>query len=241
VDLVALPHGVTVNVPAGWKLVRKPINQVIYPVQVLAAASFPVDVGETTPGCRRVLDQKPPGGVLIQVIEYTRQPPPRLESLPPRERPFRLPRRAYATHECAGPSYNISFRDHRRALQAFVILDRHRVDPRIRREAIELLSSIRFASPPPGKHLRREVLAGLRRDFRSATEGPPGFEACFLDRFSLELTRNELRRLVGIHAAEGEPAAARALNRLGVKSGDVCGGRRWVPQLTEAAHGLAAR
>jgi hypothetical protein len=111
---------------------------------VFAAASYPVKVGNTAPGCRRVPDQSPPGGVLIQVIQYAGRPDP--ENFPPRERPFRLPKRTYAAYECAGPSYNIVFRDHRRGLQAFVILDRRRVDPRIRRQAIELLDSMRFDS-----------------------------------------------------------------------------------------------
>lgn len=235
---MTLPHGVTASLPAGWDLVRKPINDVIYPVQVLAAASFPVDLGETRPGCRRVLEQEPPGGVLVQVLEYTRQRG--LERFPPRKRPFRLPNRAYATHECAGPSYSAVFRDHRRALQAFVILDRRRVDPRTRREAVQLLSSIRFASPHADRHLRRAVLEGVRRDFRAAIQGPSGFVNCFLERFGRQLTQEELRRLAALRALRGEPAAARALNGLAVKSGDVCGGRRWVPQLTEAAHGLGA-
>jgi hypothetical protein len=235
---VTLAHGVTASLPAGWQLVRKPINQVIYPVQVLAAASFPVELGETRPGCRRVLEQAPPSGALIQVIEYTRRRG--LERFPPRKRPFRLPKAAYAPHECAGPSYSVAFRDHRRALQAFVILDRRRVDPRVRHEAIQLLGSIRLENQPMWRQVRRQVLAGLRRDFRTAIDGPSGFVNCFLDRFGRELTRKELRQLVALRAARGEPAAARALNNLAVTSGDVCGGRRWVPELTEAAHGLAA-
>jgi hypothetical protein len=235
---VTLPHGVTVSVPTGWHLVRKPINNVIYPDQVLAAASFPVRVGRTTPGCRRVLEQEPPGGVLVQVIEYTRQQ--RLRPFPARKRPFRLPKRAYAAYECAGPSYNVVFRDHGRALQAFGILDRRLVDSRIRREAIQLLSSIRFARRTAGRHLRRAVLAGVRVDFRSAIRGPSGFEDCFLERFRRQLTRDDLQRLVALRVARGEPSAARAMNGLAVKSGDACGGRRWVPELTSAAHGLAA-
>lgn len=142
---VSLPRGVSAHLPAGWELLRKPINGVIYPAQVFAAASYPVKLGDTAPGCGRVSDQSPPGGVLIQVIQYAGRPNP--ENFPPRERPFRLPKHAYAVHECAGPSYNIVFRDHRRGLQAFVILDRHRVDPRIRQQAIELLSSLHFDRP----------------------------------------------------------------------------------------------
>jgi|SRR5215210_3357404 len=90
------------------------------------------------------------------------------------------------------------------------------------------------------KDTRERVLEGARQDFEVAVEGPEGFETCFISRFSRELTRKRLVRLAGVHATEGEPAAARALNGLGVPVGDACGGRRWVPQLTEAATGLRA-
>lgn len=235
--------GVSAELPAGWHLLRKPITGVIYPVQALAVASYPVELGKRPPGCHpgRLLDQKPPGGVLVEVIEWTEHDgQPNLGDFPPRERPFRLPQRAYASHECTGLGYNVSFRAHGRRFQAFVMLDRERVDPRVRRETIELLSSMRFANPQADRQVRREVIDGARRDFQAATDDPPGFADCFLARFGRELTREELRRLIALRAARGEPAAARVLNRLGVEAGDVCGGRRWVPQLTEAASGLGA-
>jgi hypothetical protein len=136
--------------------------------------------------------------------------------------------------------YNVSFRDHGRRFQVFVMLDRERVDPRVRRQTITLLSSMRFANPHADRPVRREVMDGVRRDFQAAADDPSGFGDCFLARFGRELTREELRRLIALRAARGEPAAARALNDLGVQPGDVCGGRRWVPQLTEAASGLGA-
>src|SRR5918996_3799254 len=88
------------------------------------------------------------------------------------------------------------------------------------------------------KRTRAMVLAGARRDFQVAVEGPRGFAGCFISRFGRRLTQDRVVELAAIHATEGEPAAARALNGLGVRGGDACGGRRWVPQLTEAAMGL---
>jgi hypothetical protein len=88
------------------------------------------------------------------------------------------------------------------------------------------------------KRTRATVIEGARRDFDSAVEGPHGFASCFISRFRRRLTQDRVAELAAIHAREGEPAAARALNRLGVPDGDACGGRRWVPQLTEAATGL---
>jgi hypothetical protein len=87
---------------------------------------------------------------------------------------------------------------------------------------------------------RHDVLEGARRDFDAAIQGPDGFEDCFIARFGRELTRQRLGRLIATHETRGEPAAARALNRLGAPAGDACGARRWVPQLTEAATGLRA-
>jgi hypothetical protein len=88
------------------------------------------------------------------------------------------------------------------------------------------------------KRTRERVIEGARRDFETADDGPHGFESCFIRRFRHQLTRAAVAELVAIHAEEGEPAAAQALNCYGVPDGDACGGRRWVPELTEAASGL---
>ena len=241
---VPLPRGVSADVPAGWQLLGQPITGVTYPVQVLAAASYPVTPGKPSPGCRpgRLLDQKPPGGALLQVIEWTHgDGQPNLGDFPPRETPFALPADAYATYECAGPGYNVAFRDRRRRFQAFLMLDRERVNPRIRRQAIELLTSMRFANARADRRVRRKVVQGARRDFRVATGDPAGFAHCFLAKFAGKLDPAHLRRLIALRTVRGEASAARALNGLGVDAGDSCGGRQWVPQLLEAASGLASR
>jgi hypothetical protein len=147
--LLTLPHRLAVRLPAGWHLLRKPITEVTYPVQVLAATSYLVRPGRPGGNCtpRPVLSQKPPDGVLLEVVEWTkRSDQPNLGDFPGRRRPFRLPNRAFsASYECAGgPSYNVPFRDHRRAFQAFTWLNPKRIDPRVRRQAIDLLSSLRF-------------------------------------------------------------------------------------------------
>jgi hypothetical protein len=88
------------------------------------------------------------------------------------------------------------------------------------------------------RRTRATVIEGARRDFDSAVEAPRGFASCFISRFRQRLTQDRVAELAAIHASEGEPAAARRLNGLGVPDGHACGGRRWVPQLTEAATGL---
>jgi hypothetical protein len=88
------------------------------------------------------------------------------------------------------------------------------------------------------KRTRALVIEGARRDLDAALEGPRGFSSCFISQFRRRLTRERVEELAAIHAREGEPAAARTLNGVGVPDGDACGGRQWVPQLTEAATGL---
>jgi hypothetical protein len=88
------------------------------------------------------------------------------------------------------------------------------------------------------EQVRHAVIAGAARDFRTAVQGPHGFEDCFTSKLRGELSRDRLEQLVGTHEVDGNAEAAQALNGLGAPLGDECGGRRWVPELTEAASGL---
>jgi hypothetical protein len=155
--------GATVELPGGWQLLDRRISGIIDPVQVFAAASYPVDVGRHPPGgtCRpgQVLADKPADGALVQIVESSSRPPPR--NVPPREHPFRLRDKTYASYECNGPSYNIAFRDRGRRFQAFVWIDPGRVDPHIREQAIQLLSSMRF-DPDPTSAVRDNTAAPSR-------------------------------------------------------------------------------
>lgn len=88
-------------IPAGWQAIYRPINGVLYPPQVLAAASFRVRVPHELKGCYpgKVLGQMPADGVLVQIFEYTpRVPggrPVRVPHLPPRPPRFRYSDAAY--------------------------------------------------------------------------------------------------------------------------------------------------
>jgi hypothetical protein len=101
------------------------------------------------------------------------------------------------------------------------------------------MSAARSQSPGVAwERTRAAIIEGARRDFDSAVEGPRGFASCFISRFRRRLTQGRVADLDAIHTREGEPAAARALNRMGSADGLACGGREWVPELTEAATGL---
>jgi hypothetical protein len=142
--------GVEVRLPPGWSEIRGPISEVSEPAQVLAAASIPIALGpDPAHNCYPgdLLARLPAEQAAVQIVEYTQGPGdadhPNREDFPPRPRSFRLDRRLHAEYECSGPSYLIRFRDHGRALQATVWLDPKRVDPRVRREAVALLGSLR--------------------------------------------------------------------------------------------------
>jgi hypothetical protein len=136
--------------PPGWHQVDRRLTGVLMPVQVFAAATYPIVLHHRPGQCgppRSVLAEMPPGGVLLQVIEY----PPRAPDGRPLRVP-RLPRRpdrftwadaTWAPFECAGPSYKFEYRQEGRALQAQVWMHRDTVDPRLRPGALRILDSLR--------------------------------------------------------------------------------------------------
>ena len=138
---------VAARIPAGWRALERPIDGILYPVQVLAAASFPVTVPHHPRGCHPggVLGQMPADGVLLKVFEYAaRNPagkPLRVPKLPPRPRRFHYRDAEYGPFECAGPSYKFTFAQAGRAFQAHVWFDRESVDPTGRRQALRILDS----------------------------------------------------------------------------------------------------
>ena len=136
--------------PTGWHEVDRPLTDVLLPVQVFAAATYPVVLHRRPAACgppRSVLADMPPDGVLLQVIEY----PPRA----PDGRPIRVPRlprrpdrftwadATWARFECAGPSFKFDYRQAGHALQAQVWMHRGTVDPLLRAGALRILDNLR--------------------------------------------------------------------------------------------------
>ncbi|MBS1887429.1 MAG: hypothetical protein JSU06_09595 [Actinobacteria bacterium] len=136
--------------PPGWHEVDRQLTGVLIPTQVYAAATYPIVLGHPAGACgppRRVLAEMPPGGLLLQVVEY---PPRNLEGIPIRVP--RLPRRpdrftwgdaTWAPFECAGPSYKFDYRQAGRALQAQIWMNRATVDPSLRAGALRILDNLR--------------------------------------------------------------------------------------------------
>lgn len=141
--------------PVGWHEVERPVTGVVFPVQVFAAATYPIVLHHRPGQCgppARVLAEMPPGGALLQVIEYAPRAPdghpisvPRLPRRPAR---FHWSDGAWASYECAGPSFKFDYRQAGRALQAQVWFRPATVEPRLRVGALRILD--RLDLPPRG-------------------------------------------------------------------------------------------
>jgi hypothetical protein len=137
------------RLPTGWHAVRRPITAVLYPVQVLAAATYPISLRHRPRSCwpNAALRQMPADGVLLQVIEYTPRDsvgkPVRVPHLPHRPNRFSYSDADYEPFECAGLSYKFDFEQGGRAFQAQVWFDRKTVKPRLRAGALQILDGFR--------------------------------------------------------------------------------------------------
>ena len=140
--------------PPGWHEVDRPLTGIIYPVQVYAAATFPIVLRHPPGQCgppASVLAEMPPGGVLLQVIEDAPWAPDgrpiRVPRLPRRPARFSWSDATWGRFECAGPSFQFTYRQEGRALQAQVWMHRGTVDTRLRAGALRLLDNLSGVRP----------------------------------------------------------------------------------------------
>lgn len=136
--------------PVGWHEVDRPLTNVTYPAQIYAAATYPIVLHHPPGRCGpppRVLAEMPPGGALLQVIEYARFAPNgrpiRVPRLPRRPDRFHWSDATWADFECSGPSFQFTYRQEGRALQAQVWFRPATVEPRLRIGALRILSRLR--------------------------------------------------------------------------------------------------
>ena len=149
--MTMLATPVTVDpMPVDWHDVDRPLTDVTYPVQVFAAATFPIVLRHPPGRCGptpRVLAAMPPGGALLQVIEYARFAPDgrpiRVPRLPRRPAHFHWSDGTWADFECAGPSFKFDYRQEGRALQAQVWFRPATVEQRLKVGALWILNRLR--------------------------------------------------------------------------------------------------
>ena len=135
--------------PVGWHEVDRPLTDVTYPTQIFAAATFPIVLHHPPGRCGpppRVLAEMPPGGALLQLVEYARRAPDgrpiQVPRLPPRPPRFHWSDATWARFKCAGPSFNFDYRQEGRALQAQVWLRPATVEQRLKVGALRILDRL---------------------------------------------------------------------------------------------------
>lgn len=143
---VALPSGLSVAVPAGWHLTRRPLTRVLSPVQRLVLSSFALRRRPPVDGCDPLaaIGRLPPTGGYLFVWEYTgatalhgRQ----LARFPLRPRRFSIGYGPYGGDSSGPLTTTILFRQHGRAFQAQLYVGR-RAAPRVRAQLAATLNSL---------------------------------------------------------------------------------------------------
>jgi hypothetical protein len=134
------------DLPPGWHRIERPLSGIVYPRQVLAAATYPIVFAGPPRDChpRAAVNQMPPDGVLVQIIEYAAfgpaGKPPRVPRLSRRPHRFSYEDAIYAPFECAGRSFQLSYEQAGHALQAQIWMKLSTVDPLRRAEALRILN-----------------------------------------------------------------------------------------------------
>jgi hypothetical protein len=153
---VDVGHRISVRVPAGWHLVRRPVTDVSDPAVVLAAATPGVRVMPSRCECDTPDVHAYGRGAFVYAWEYLEPYGARaLRRTPRRPRHFDVAARARRWSVCAGPSWLTGFRDARRVLDVEVYLG-PRAGRRVRAQADALLDSLRLAPLRSGDYFHPE-------------------------------------------------------------------------------------
>jgi hypothetical protein len=111
---VHLSAGITLQLPAGWRILQRPITGCYDPVERLVAATFP----DSRLGTQNAI---PKGGALVLVLEdHTNA----ASGFPLRPKQFQLPAKPGLLGGCCGipngPGYEFIFHTHGRDFEVFV-------------------------------------------------------------------------------------------------------------------------
>lgn len=137
--------GLSISYPAGWDATTRPLTEVVWPPERLAAATYPLLDIEPGSNCAPgpALAALPRDGALLHLFEYTKRASAgsELKQFPDRPPRFRLEPGSLLNYECAGLSHAIVFMDGGRRLQAHVWFGEDAAEP-TRAEALEILNSL---------------------------------------------------------------------------------------------------
>jgi len=140
-------------VPRTWRAISDPVTSVLYPRQVLAAASFRTGKVKAPRSCTpvEVLDRMPDRGAFLTIIEYrlraSNGQKVAVPDLPAKKRKLSYRDGTYGSFECSGPSYQFTFSQSGRAFQAQVWFNRRLVSPANRADALKIVRT--FHPTPP--------------------------------------------------------------------------------------------
>jgi hypothetical protein len=137
---IDLRSGMAVQLPRGWRLLRRPVTACSDPIERFAAASFPA----SQLGRGNAL---PRAGALILLLEDHINP---ASAFPIRPRQFRLRARATTFEGCcdtpSAPGYEFTFRDHGHHFEAFLFRESH-APRKLLDQAMSVLNSLQVAGP----------------------------------------------------------------------------------------------
>jgi hypothetical protein len=140
--LRARKRGLVFFYPALWSATRTQLDATGVPPQLVAVASYPLDLRPSKDPCpQRALAQRPADGVLVQIREETSY---RIaQRFPPRPKQFQLP--PLHPVECYGPhSTTIRFRVAKRGFYALISFGPH-ASATTRRTTLRLLDGLHIS------------------------------------------------------------------------------------------------
>lgn len=139
---VNVPGRLSVEVPAGWHVLRGWLSDVIDPAPRLAVASFPARLSRHTCECGfpNVVDF-PRDGAFVFVWEYLRPSRPGLARVPSRPARFDLAAERRVRQTCDGPSDTFGFKEAGRLFQVEVYLGPG-IGPALRGRVAAMLHSL---------------------------------------------------------------------------------------------------
>jgi hypothetical protein len=147
-------RGFSVEYPASWKRAAFPMfPPIINPKSILAVSTFPIPPGAGKRECgivpSQVRDRAGTAGAAVLLTEFYGASPRLLRRTPRRPRAFQLD--GSHLQRMPGPSkeWLFNFNERDRMLTAAVVLGAH-ASPRLRRDAVAVLDSLRFDTRPRG-------------------------------------------------------------------------------------------